>query len=72
MATIRRIQRKTGTVYKAIITKRGEALKSQTFTLKRDAVAWAKRIEADDEMMEALGTRGASMRLDELVDEYIL
>lgn len=72
MATIRKIQRKTGTVYKAIITKRGEALKSQTFTLKRDALAWAKRIEADHEMMEALGTRGAAMRLDELIDEYIL
>jgi integrase len=72
MATIRKIQRKTGVVYKAIITKRGQALKSQTFTLKRDAIAWAKRLEADQEMMEALGTCGAAMRLDELVDEYIL
>jgi integrase len=72
MATIRKIQRKSGTVYKAIITKRGEALKSQTFSLKRDAIAWAKRIEADHELMEALGSRGASMRFNELVDDYIL
>jgi integrase len=71
MATIRKIQRQSGFVFKAIIRKKGIALKSKTFTLKRDAVIWAKRIEADHEMMEALGQRGAAMRLDALIDEYI-
>jgi integrase len=71
MATIRKIQRQSGVVYKAIIKKSGVELKSKTFTLKRDAVAWSKRIEADEEMMESLGTRGAGMRFSELVNEYI-
>jgi hypothetical protein len=55
MATIRKIQRQTGFVYKAIIKKNGVDLKSKTFTRKGDAVAWAKRVEADQELMEALG-----------------
>jgi integrase len=38
--------------------------------LKRDAVLWAKRVEADHDLMEAMGTRGAGMRFAELVDEY--
>lgn len=71
MATIRKIQRQTGIVYKAIITQRGVPIKSKTFTRKGDAKDWAKRIEADQEMMEALGTRGAGMRFSELVDEYM-
>ncbi|MDP3332709.1 MAG: site-specific integrase [Methylococcaceae bacterium] len=71
MATIRKIQRQSGVVYKAIIKKSGVELKSKTFKLKRDATTWAKRIEADEEMMESLGTRGAGMRFSELVDEYI-
>jgi integrase len=72
MATIRKIQRQSGFVYKAIIKKNGIDLKSKTFTRKGDAVAWAKRIEADQELMEVLGSRGAGMRFSELVDEYML
>lgn len=71
MATIRKIQRESGVVYKAIIKKKGVELKSKTFTRKGDAVTWAKRIEADQEMMEALGTRGAGMRFSELIDQYV-
>jgi integrase len=71
MATIRKIQRQSGFVYKAIIKKNGVDLKSKTFTRKGDAVAWSKRVEADQELMEALGTRGAGMRFEELVDEYM-
>lgn len=70
MATIRKIQRQSGFVYKAIIKKNSVDLKSKTFTRKGDAVAWAKRIEADAEMMEALGTRGAGMTFSALVAEY--
>lgn len=71
MATIRKIQRQSGVVYKAIITQRGIQIKSKTFTRKGDAQIWVKRIEADQEMMEALGSRGAGLRFDQLVDEYM-
>lgn len=71
MATIRKIQRQSGVVYKAIITQRGVQIKSKTFTRKGDAQIWVKRIEADQEMMEALGSRGAGMRFSQLVDEYM-
>lgn len=72
MATIRKILRKSGTVYKAIIKQRGIELKSKTFTLKRDALAWVKRLESDQDLMDALGSRGAAMRFSELVDDYVL
>ncbi|WP_026600639.1 tyrosine-type recombinase/integrase [Methylomonas sp. 11b] len=71
MATIRKIERQSGVVYKAIITQRGIAIKSKTFTRKGDAQAWVKRIESDHEMMEALGSRGAGLRFADLVDEYM-
>lgn len=71
MATIRKIERQSGVVYKAIIKKNGIPLKSKTFNRKGDAVAWAKRVEADQELMEALGFKGAGMRFCELVDEYV-
>jgi integrase len=71
MATIRKIQRQSGVVYKAIITQRGIQIKSKTFSRKGDAQIWVKRIEADQEMMEALGSRGAGMRFSQLVDEYM-
>lgn len=71
MATIRKIERQSGVVYKAIIKQRGVALKSQTFTRKGDAVAWAKRIEADQDAIEAFASRGAGMSFSQLVDEYL-
>lgn len=70
MATIRKIERQSGVVYKAIIKQRGVALKSKTFDRKTDAVAWAKRIEADQDAIEALGSRGAGLKFSELVNEY--
>lgn len=69
--TIRKIQRKTGIVFSAIIKdKDGKHLKSKNFTRKTDAELWANPIDADIEKMEALGLRGASMTIAELVDEY--
>ena len=68
---IRKIQGKTGTTYKAIIRdKNGQHLKSKNFKRRSDADAWAKPIDADREKMEALGLRGASMTVAELIDEY--
>lgn len=72
MATIRKIERQSGSVYKAIIKQRGVAVKSKTFARKADAVAWAKRIEADQDLMEAYGSRGARTQFSDLVNEYAL
>lgn len=73
MATIRKIERKSGARYKAIIKdKLGQALTSKTFTRKADACAWAKRIESDQEAIVALGTRGARMTFNELAKEYAI
>ncbi|MDP2098402.1 MAG: site-specific integrase [Methylobacter sp.] len=72
MSTIRKIQRQSGVVYKAIIKDRlGKAITSKTFTRKGDAVIWAKRIEADQEAIDALGSRGGKITFKELVDEYM-
>jgi hypothetical protein len=70
--TIRKIQRKTGTVFSAVIKdKDGTHLKSKNFTRKTDAELWAKPIDADIEKMEALGLCGASLTFAELIDEYV-
>lgn len=54
MATIRKIQRAKGIVFKAIIKKRGIALTSKTFRLKGEAKTWAASIENDSQRMDAL------------------
>ncbi len=71
MATIAKIQTQSGIKFKAIIRFKGKVLKCKTFTRKGDAKAWAKRIEADQELIEALGTAGAVMTLDQLIGEYL-
>ena len=37
--------------YKAIIRKNGRTIKTQSFKLKKDARAWATRIEGDRDAM---------------------
>ncbi len=71
MATIAKIQTATGIRYKAIIKKKGKPVKSKTFKRKTDARAWALRIEADREYMEALGCSGASLTLADAAKEYL-
>jgi|WetSurSiteA1Bulk_404760.scaffolds.fasta_scaffold10782_1 hypothetical protein len=56
MATLRKTSNGR---FQAILRDRdGRHLESKTFTLKGDARAWAKRMEADKERMIALGTAG--------------
>ena len=70
MATIRKT---SSGKFKAVICARdGAYLKSKTFARKGDAVAWARRIEADREHVEALGTEGARRTLNELSNLYLL
>jgi integrase len=71
MATIAKIKGKTNTSYKAIIKQHGRILKTKTFKTKTAAHAWAKRIEADQEQLEAYGLLGNNMTFAELADEYM-
>ncbi len=70
--TIRKIQNKTGIVYRAIIRDRlGKQIKSKTFQRKTDAKAWSIPIAADHDAIAAYGSKGARMTFAGLVDEYI-
>jgi integrase len=69
--TIAKIPNRSGFKYKAHVKKNGKNLKIKTFTRKADARTWAKRIEADFELMEALGCKGSSLTLSQLADEYL-
>ena len=69
--TIAKIPNRSGFKYKAHVKKNGKNLKIKTFTRKTDARTWAKRIEADFELMEALGCKGSSLTLSQLADEYL-
>ena len=69
MATIAKIKTASGFKYKAHIKVDGKNVKIKTFTRKTDARTWAKRIEADHELMESLGCKGAGLALKELAKE---
>lgn len=71
MATIARIARQGGTVYKAIVKRGGRVLKTKTFARKTDAKDWARRLEADRQRLEALGSPGASLTFAQLAAEYL-
>jgi hypothetical protein len=67
----RQTSEKTGIRYQAIVKRDGHILKTKIFRLKRDAQAWAKSIEADQDRMESLDSPGAGMTLDSLIDSYL-
>ncbi|WP_305907732.1 hypothetical protein Q9L42_014265 [Methylomarinum sp. Ch1-1] len=71
--TIRKIQNKSGHVYRSVIRDRlGKQIKSKTFKRKTDAKAWADRIEQDRDAIAAFGNKGARLTFAKLVDEYML
>jgi hypothetical protein len=45
MATITRVSREAGSAYKAVIRLQGITPFSKTFRLRKDAKAWAERME---------------------------
>jgi hypothetical protein len=69
--TIAKIPTRSGFKYKAHVKKNGKNLKIKTITRKTDARILAKRIEADFELMAALGCKGSSLTLSQLTDEYL-
>ncbi len=58
--------------FKAILrSPKGRYLQSKTFTRKTDARTWARRMEADQEAMEALGESGARVAFSTLARRYM-
>ena len=71
MATIRTIEGKRGTRYRAIVRKRGETA-TRTFSTKTDANRWAHKLEAEIERGAAgLVTAGQKWTLSQAIDKYI-
>jgi integrase len=69
MATI--LSTKNGK-FKAILRNpKGRYLRSKTFTRKTDARIWARRMEADQEAMDALGESGARLAFSTLTRRYM-
>ena len=72
MATIRTLTGRTGTVYRAIIRRKGQTL-SRTFPTKSDADRWALRKEADIDRGNAGLIRVAdSKKLSDAVERFRL
>jgi len=58
--------------FKAILrSPKGRYLQSKTFKRKTDARIWVRRMEADQEAMEALGESGARVAFTTLTRRYI-
>jgi len=71
VATIRKIDGKRGTVYRAIIRRKGQTL-SKTFRIKSDAAKWSAKKEAEIERAQAgLIYEGHRRKLAEAIDRYI-
>ena len=60
-----------GITYRAIIKRNGSAPKTKCFKTKTAARQWARRIESDLELIEALGEPWAKITLAELASEYL-
>lgn len=72
MASIQKIQRTKGAVYKVTIRQSGNGTISKTFPLKKQAVEFARAVEGDNKLSLSLGnpvTR--SLTLSTLIDEYL-
>lgn len=70
MASITKRTGPRGTTFKAVIRRTGHPTVSRSFKTKRDALAFARRIEGDTETMRALGTSGRYTVAD-AVDAFI-
>lgn len=72
MASIKKIQRVKGAVYKATIRQTGNGTISRTFPTKKAAVEFSRIVEGDNKLAIALGnpvTRALTLAI--LIDEYL-
>ena len=58
-------------IFKAVIKKHGKIFTTKRWSTRKAAVAWARRIENDNEMLEALDSGMATMTFAMLSKEYI-
>lgn len=73
MATLAKITLKSGnTRYRAILKRGGRQVASRNFTTKAAAKAWATRLEADAEMMAALGSPGGAKTFREVANAMLM
>jgi integrase len=66
-----KIQRQTGTRYKAIIRDGDKLISTKTFTRKTDATTWANALLRDSQRLEALGNPKAKITLEKLAELYM-
>ncbi len=72
MPTIIKVPRAHGVSWKAIIKRRGRVLKTKTFKTKTAAREWAKRIESNAELAEALDDPGREVAFSKLAELYLV
>ncbi|MFG0321001.1 tyrosine-type recombinase/integrase [Pseudomonas sp. zjy_15] len=66
-----KLERKSGTRYKAIIRDGDRVIATKTCKLKTDAATWAKALLRDEERLVALGNPHARITLADLADLYL-
>ncbi len=72
MASIQKINRTKGAVYKVTIRQSGQGTISKTFPLKKQAVEFSRTVEGDRKLQQALGNPiTKSLTLATLIEEYI-
>lgn len=71
MATISKTQRAQSVTYRAIVKRNGVVVKTKCFKTRTAARLWAKRVESDAELIEALGEKGARLTLSEVARQYL-
>jgi integrase len=72
LATIQKINRSKGVVYRALIRKKGFKPITKVFTTKRLAVQFASRVESSNEELLAYGRVNKSkVSFEELVENYL-
>jgi len=75
MASIKKIQRAKGAVYKVTIRQSGNGTVCKTFPLKKQALEFARTVEGDNKLLSALGnpvnkTLTLSILIDEFMEQY--
>jgi integrase len=66
-----KLNRQSGTRYKAIIRDGDKLISTKTFTLKKDASTWANDLLRDNQRLEALGNPKARTTLSTLCELYM-
>ena len=72
MATIQKLSRQKGFVYRVLIRNKGYKTMNKTFSSRRLAIEFAKRVEGNKEEMLAYGSLVNRIKFDKVVSEYFI